>query len=138
MGFLDKIREVAEEMERLAATEEAARLERMNQELLRQMELTGLDQPGQGAMSSGWQPQGHPPGAPEPLRRRSRTPRPSTAPAQPRTAPRPPAQPPAQPATAPQGLRPPSGFALTASDLPRAMILKEILGPPPGLSDEPW
>lgn len=47
MGFLDKIREVAEEMERLAATEEAARLERMNQELLRQMELTGLDQPGQ-------------------------------------------------------------------------------------------
>jgi hypothetical protein len=60
MGFLDKIREVAEEMERLAATEEAARLERMNHELLRQMELTGLDQPGQGAMSSGWQPQGHP------------------------------------------------------------------------------
>ena len=138
MGFFEKIREVAEEMERLAATEEAARLERMQQDLLRQMELTGLGQPGQGATSSGPQSQARSPGGAETLRGRSRVPRPPAAPAQPRMAPKPPAQPPAQPATPSQGLRPPSGFSLRASDLPRAIILKEILGPPPGLSDEPW
>jgi len=136
MGFFDKIREVAEEMERLAATEEAARLERMQQELLRQMEMTGLDQPGQGARSPGWQPEVPSPAAPQPLHRRSRGSRPAGAPAPARRPLTPPTPPPAP--APPRGHRPATGFSLTPSDLPRAVILKEILGPPPGLSDDPW
>ena len=135
MGFLDKIREVAEEMERLAATE--SRPSRADEPgLLRRDGAHRIGPAGRGAASLAGNQRCHRPPLPSLstggqgasagwYRASRRPPAPPTRPAPPTPAP-------------PRGHRPATGFSLTPSDLPRAMILKEILGPPPGLSDEPW
>ncbi len=148
MGFLDQLRQVAAEVERQAAEQQAASLQRLREEMLRQMEPTA---PGSVDGQGGREGEGL---RREPLGSRAGT----DSQAQPRRRGRGVKSAPlategapsrgtgalsrtsVEPAsTGPDPTRPsPLTLPLTVADLPRAMILKEILGPPPGLSDDPW